>query len=257
MRRPFMAGNWKMNKTIAEAVVLASDIHEKVKTVSNVECVVCPPFVCLPAVSQTLADSHVAVGSQNVHWAENGAFTGEVSAPMLQSLVTHVIIGHSERRQYFGETDESVNQRTMAALAHGLIPIVCVGETLEQNEGGRTRDVIERQIQIALSGLGGEQLKTLIVAYEPIWAIGTGKAATAEQAGEICGFIRDGCLADLYGTSTALQTRILYGGSTNDGNIEAFMEQESIDGALIGGSALKADVYGAMVTITSQVYAQA
>ena len=254
MRRPMMAGNWKMNKTIAEAVVLAKSIHDQIHGVTNVDAVLCPPFVCLPAVSEALADSRVAVGSQNVHWADSGAFTGEISASMLQGLATYAIIGHSERRQYFGETDETVNQRTRAALANGLVPIVCVGETLEQNEAGETQSVVVRQVAAALTGLSDEEVAGLVIAYEPIWAIGTGKAATAEQAGEICGMIRATCLVEPFGASVAEQTRILYGGSTNDANIEAIMQQESIDGALIGGSALKVDAYSAMVKITSQLY---
>ncbi|MEM7126683.1 MAG: triose-phosphate isomerase [Chloroflexota bacterium] len=256
MRRPMMAGNWKMNKSVAEAVDLAMAIHEQVNNVTNVDCVLCPPFVCLPAVADALTDSSLAVGSQNIHWADSGAYTGEISGPMLQGLATYAIIGHSERRQYFGETDESVNQRTVGTLAHGLTPIVCVGETLEQNEAGETVAVVQRQVAAALEGLSNEQVAGLVIAYEPIWAIGTGKAATPEQAGETCSAIRQTCLAEPFGASVAEQTRILYGGSTKDENIQAIMEQESIDGALIGGSALKVDVYSEMVRITSKLYSQ-
>lgn len=255
MRRPMMAGNWKMNNTIADAKALATAIREQVGDVDNVDCVVCPPAVCLPAVQEIAAGSPIAVGAQNVHWAESGAYTGEISAPMLDGLATYAIIGHSERRQYFGETDETVNLRTKAAIANGLVPIVCVGETLEQNEAGDTMAVVSAQVKAALADLSGEEVAGLIIAYEPIWAIGTGKAATAEQAGETCSAIRQTCLAEAFGEEVAQQTRILYGGSTKDSNIEAIMQQTDIDGALIGGSALKADIYGAMVKITSELYA--
>lgn len=255
MRRPMMAGNWKMNNTIADAKALAAAIREQVGDVDNVDCVVCPPAVCLPAVQEIAAGSSLAVGAQNVHWAESGAYTGEISAPMLNGLATYAIIGHSERRQYFGETDETVNLRTKAAIANGLVPIVCVGETLEQNEAGNTMSVVSAQVKAALADLSGEEVAGLIIAYEPIWAIGTGKAATADQAGETCSAIRKTCLAEAFGEDVAQRTRVLYGGSTKDSNIEAIMQQTDIDGALIGGSALKADVYGAMVKITSELYA--
>lgn len=255
MRRPMMAGNWKMNNTVADAKALATAIREQVGDVDNVDCVVCPPAVCLPAVQEIAAGSSLAVGAQNVHWAESGAYTGEISAPMLDGLATYAIIGHSERRQYFGETDETVNLRTKAAIANGLVPIVCVGETLEQNEAGDTMSVVSAQVKAALTDLSGEEVAGLIIAYEPIWAIGTGKAATADQAGETCSAIRKTCLAEAFGEDVAQRTRVLYGGSTKDSNIEAIMQQTDIDGALIGGSALKADVYGAMVKITSELYA--
>lgn len=254
MRRPMMAGNWKMNKTIDEAVILVESIRNGLGEIRRVDCVVCPSFICLPAVSSAASGSTLAVGVQNVHWADSGAFTGEVSAPMIKGMATHAIIGHSERRQYFGETDEMVNQRTLAALAHGLTPIVCVGESLEQNEAGKTMDVVSGQVTSALAHVDSSQVAGLIIAYEPIWAIGTGRAATAEQAGETCRAIRSACLASMFDETTAEQTRILYGGSTNDGNIRAIMEQPDIDGALIGGSALKADVYVAMVNITEDLY---
>ena len=254
IRRPMMAGNWKMNNGIAEAKELAAAIRDNVNGISSVDAVLCPPYVTLPAVSEAVAGTSIAVGAQNVHWAESGAYTGEISASMLQGLATYAIIGHSERRQYFGETDETVNQRTKAALAGGLIPIVCVGETLEQNEAGQTLSVVQTQVQAALADLSGEQVAGLIIAYEPIWAIGTGKAATPEQAGDTCSAIRTQCLGAAFGDEVAQQTRILYGGSTKDSNIKAIMEQTDIDGALIGGSALKADVYSDMVKITSELY---
>jgi len=254
MRKPMMAGNWKMNKTIPESVALAKAIHENAVKFTGVDCVICPTAVGLAAVQATLQDSPIAVGAQNIHWADSGAYTGEISAPMLKGLVTHVIIGHSERRQYFGETDETVNKKIHAALAHGLIPIVCVGESLEQNRAGQTQAVVSLQVQDALNGLTGEQVQSLIVAYEPIWAIGTGLSATAEQAGQICGGVVRTVIADLCGAQVAQNTRILYGGSTNEKNIKEIMQQPDIDGALIGGAALKAESYNAMVQITSELY---
>jgi triosephosphate isomerase len=248
-----MAGNWKMNMTIPEAVALARAIREQVNDVNDVDRVVCPPFVDLPAVQAELAGSNIAVGAQNMHWAASGAYTGEVSAGMLKGLVQYVILGHSERRQYFCETDESVNKKTVAALAAGLVPIVAVGESLAQNERGETQSFVSGQVRAALNGLTAEQVAGLVIAYEPIWAIGTGRAATSQQANDICGLVRQ-TVAELYGAETAAAVRVLYGGSTNDKNIREIMEQPEIDGALIGGAALKADSYVAMVRTTSEVY---
>jgi triosephosphate isomerase (TIM) len=255
MRKPMMAGNWKMNKTIAEAVELVKAIHERVAGYENVDRVVCPTFVCLPAVSEALADSPVAVGAQNVHWEESGAYTGEVSAPMLQGLARYVIIGHSERRQFFAETDEGVNRKIQATLAHDLVPIVCVGESLEQNEAGETQAFVSGQVRAALDGLSKEQVQSLVIAYEPIWAIGTGRAATAEQANQICGETVRATVAEMYGDTVAQNIRILYGGSTKPDNIGEIMQQGDIDGALIGGASLKAGDYSEMVRITSELYA--
>lgn len=254
MRKPMMAGNWKMNKTSSEAVALARAIHDSVAPYNNVDRVICPPAVALAAVQAAIQGSPVAVGAQNMHWATSGAYTGEISAPMLQGLATHVIIGHSERRQYFGETDSTVNQKIQAALAHGLTPILCVGESLEQNQAGETQRFVSGQVQAALAGLTGEQVQRLVIAYEPIWAIGTGLAATAAQAGEICGGVVRQTVADLYGSAVAQNTPILYGGSTNEKNIGEIMQQPDIDGALIGGAALKVESYAAMVRITSELY---
>lgn len=252
MRRPMMAGNWKMNKTIEEATVLASAILAAVASYDKVDRVVCPPYVCLPAVSEALRGTAVTVGAQNIHWADSGAFTGEVSGPMLKGMISHVIIGHSERRQYFGETDETVNKRTQAAFKHGLTPIVCVGESLEQNQAGITESFVGGQVRAALAGLSAEQVQTLVIAYEPIWAIGTGLAATSEQAQAVCGLVR-GVVAELYGDEVAQATRVLYGGSTNEKNIAEIMQQPDIDGALIGGAALKVESYGAMAQITNDM----
>ena len=194
MRKPMMAGNWKMNKTIGEATDLARALVAEVNDVNSVDRVLCPTYVCLPTVKDVLAGSNVALGAQNMHWAESGAYTGEISASMLQGLVEYVIIGHSERRQYFGETDESVNKKIVAALAAGLKPIVCVGESLEQNQAGETQAFVSGQVKAALDGLSGEQVADLVIAYEPIWAIGTGLAATSQQAQDICGDVVRGAV---------------------------------------------------------------
>ncbi|GIV70709.1 triose-phosphate isomerase [Caldilinea sp.] len=254
MRRPMMAGNWKMNKTIDEAVTLARAIREQVNDVANVDCVVCPPFIDIPAVSETLKGSNIAVGAQNMHWAESGAYTGEISAPMLKGLATYVIIGHSERRQYFAETDETVNKKAHSAVAAGLTPILCVGESLEQNERGETQAFVSGQVRAALAGFTADQVKQIIIAYEPIWAIGTGKAATAQQANDICGGVVRKTVGEMFGAEAAAAIRILYGGSTNEKNIGEIMAQPDIDGALIGGASLKVESYAAMVKITSGLY---
>ncbi len=253
MRKPMMAGNWKMNKTPDEAVALAQAIVSAVSVQNSVDCVICPPFVALSAVKAMLAGSSVALGAQNMHWEASGAYTGEVSGPMLQGLVSHVIIGHSERRQYFAESDETVNKKVKAALTHALTPILCVGETLAQNRAGETEMIVSHQVEAALEGLSAEQVATVVIAYEPIWAIGTGLAATADEAGNTCGVIRK-VVAQLYGQNTADATRILYGGSTNDKNIGEIMQQSEIDGALIGGAALKADSYSSMIHTTAALY---
>ncbi len=254
MRKPMMAGNWKMNKTPADAPNLAQAIVDAVGTESKVDCVVCPPYVALAAVKNVLQGSNVALGAQNLHWEASGAYTGEISAPMLQGLVEYVIIGHSERRQYFAETDHTVNKKIQAALAHNLIPILCVGESLGQNRAGETRVIVSSQVEAALEGLSGEQVQSLVIAYEPIWAIGTGLAATPQEAGDTCGVVRS-VVAQLYGQPVADNTRILYGGSTNEKNIGEIMAQPDIDGALIGGAALKVESYSAMVRTTSELYA--
>ena len=254
MRKPMMAGNWKMNKTINEAVALARAIREQVSDITNVDCVVCPPFIDIPMVSAELMGSNVAVGAQNMHWAESGAYTGEISAAMLNNLATYVIIGHSERRQYFAETDESVNKKTHAAVAAGLTPIICVGESLEQNERGETQEFVSGQVKAALAGFTAAQMANLIIAYEPIWAIGTGRAATAQQANDICGGVVRAAVGEFLGEEAAATIRILYGGSANDKNIGELMAQPDIDGALIGGASLKVESYVAMVKTTSELY---
>lgn len=253
MRKPMMAGNWKMNKTIDEAVALATSIQEAVAGVNNVDRVVCPTAICLPAVAAALKGSGVKVGAQNMHFAESGAYTGEISAAMLKGIAEYVILGHSERRQYFAETDESVNKKIHAALKAGLTPILCVGESLEQRQSGVTDAFIGSQVKAALVDISAEQVQQLVIAYEPIWAIGTGLAATSAQAQETCAAVRN-TVAELYGAGVAGNVRVLYGGSANEKNISELMQQPDIDGALIGGAALKVESYGAMVKITGELY---
>lgn len=254
MRKPMMAGNWKMNKTIPDAIALTRQICDLACDYPNVERVICPTFVCLSAVKAMSADMPILLGAQNCHWEESGAYTGEVSAAMLTGLVEYVIIGHSERRQYFGETDETVNKKIVAAFAADLTPIVCIGESLAQNEAGETQAFVSGQVRAALAGLSGEQVKSLVLAYEPIWAIGTGLAATSQQAGDICGGVVRATVRELHGDDVADTVRVLYGGSTKPGNIAEIMQQPDIDGALIGGAALNGRSYAEMVRITSEVY---
>jgi len=255
VRRKLIAGNWKMNKNAAEGVALFSDIKaalpcggNPVDCKGNVEILVCPPFTTLASVVAEAKGTCIKVGAQNVHWAANGAFTGEVSAEMLVSMgVTHVIIGHSERRQYFGETDATVNQRTKAAVAANLVAVVCVGETLSEREAGTTMAVCERQIHDGLAGLTAEQMAGVVIAYEPVWAIGTGKVATDEQAQEVHAFIRS-ILKAMFDAATADATRILYGGSMKPDNAAGLLAKPDIDGGLIDGASLKASDFVAIVT---------
>jgi triosephosphate isomerase len=252
MRTPFMAGNWKMNKTIAEAVELVTALREKVDTIDGVRVAVCTPFVDLAPVAEALKGSRIEVGAQNMFWEDKGAFTGEVSPVMLKDVASLVIIGHSERRQYFGETDETVNKKVKAALAHGLTPIVCVGESLEQNQAGETESFVRSQVRAGFEGITAEQMKGIVVAYEPIWAIGTGLAATPEDANRIVGLVR-ATLADMYGDETAQEVIIQYGGSMKPGNVEALMAQPEIDGGLIGGAALKAPDFITLVEAAARL----
>ena len=232
-----------MFTVVEEAKALVQSLKDLVKDVTNVEIVVCPPFISLHAVKEMLAGSRIGLGAQNVYWEKSGAFTGEVSAPMLKSVgCTYVIIGHSERRTYFGETDETVNKRIFAALSEGLKPIVCIGETLEEREAGKTFEVIKRQVEGGLANLSVEQMATVVIAYEPVWAIGTGKTATPAQAQEVHAFIRK-LLNDIFGQTTAEATRIQYGGSVKPDNAAELMAQPDIDGALVGGASLKADSF--------------
>ena len=244
MRKPIIAGNWKMNNTAKEGVALVNAIAPLV-TQANCDVVVCVPAIDIPAVSEALKGTNIKLGAENVHFAEKGAYTGEISAAMLLEYgVEYVIIGHSERRQYFGETDETVNKRTLTAIGAGLIPIVCVGESLEERETGKTEEVLAQQIKVGLKDV--EDLTKLVIAYEPVWAIGTGKTATAEQADETIAFIRK-TLGELFCPKCAEKVRIQYGGSMNAGNCKELMAKEQIDGGLIGGASLKAPDFAAIV----------
>jgi triosephosphate isomerase len=254
MRRPILAGNWKMNKAPADAVVFVKALGPLVAAYPQVETVVCPPFVALPGVAAALKGGPVGVGAQNLHWAESGAFTGEVSGTMLAGLVEYVIIGHSERRQFFNETNEMVNQKLKIALEHGLKPIVCVGENLEQNEAGLTDSLVSGQVHAAFAGLSAAQAQGVVLAYEPIWAIGTGRNATPEVANRVCGSVVRAAIADLYGEPVAEGIRIQYGGSTNEKNIGSLMAMPDIDGALVGGASLKVDGFAEMVRVTASLY---
>ncbi len=247
MRKPIMAGNWKMYKTVAEAVDFVRALRDALAGIEGVDKVVCPPFVALAPVAEALEGSGILVGAQNVYWEDQGAFTGEVSPLMLKDVCDLVIIGHSERRQFFGETDETVNRKIKAALARGLTPIVCVGESLEQNEAGQTTAVVSGQVRAAFGGISSDQARGIVVAYEPIWAIGTGRAATAQDANRIIGTAGRATLAELYGDGVAQAMRIQYGGSINPRNVEELMAQPEIDGGLVGGASLKVEDFTALV----------
>lgn len=240
LRRKVIAGNWKMNKTAADGVTLTKDIVAEVGREATVDIVLCPPFTALESVGRSLEGQSVKLGAQNMHPEKGGAYTGEVSAEMLRALfVTHVILGHSERRTYFAETDAFINQKVLAALANQLKPILCVGETLAEREAGSTLAVVRRHVEGGLQGVTNEQSTSVIIAYEPVWAIGTGKVATTAQAQEVHAFIRD-LLTKLYGAPLAQKVRILYGGSMKPANAAELLSQKDIDGGLIGGAALEA-----------------
>ncbi len=252
MRKPIIAGNWKMNKTVAEARTLAEGLKNGLKDIENVDIVVCPPFTSLREVAKALENSSIALGAQNVYWEDSGAYTGEISPPMLKSLGSqYVIIGHSERRAYFGETNETVNKKIKAALTHNLTPIVCVGEVLEQRENGKTFDVVKDHVSGALEGIPEADAKKIILAYEPVWAIGTGKTATPEQAQEVHAFIR-GLINELYSKEAASVVRIQYGGSVKPDNAAALMAKDDIDGALVGGASLKVDSFVKIIQETGK-----
>ena len=246
MRKPIIAGNWKMNKTPEEAKELVTALVPLVKD-AKCDVVICPPFVDLCAVKPIIAGTNIHLGVQNIHWAEKGAFTGEISADMLKAHgVEYAIVGHSERRQYFGETDATVNQRAKAAIAAGITPIICVGESLEQREIGVTNAVVSGQTKAALDGIEAKDVETLVIAYEPIWAIGTGKTATKEDANATIAVIR-GAIAEVYGKDVAEKVRIQYGGSMNPKNASELMSMPEIDGGLIGGASLKAEDFSKVV----------
>lgn len=247
MRKTIIAGNWKMNLTAAEGAAFVSEFKPLVADITDVEIVVCPVYTALDAVVKAAAGSNVKVGAQNLHWEESGAYTGEISAAMLKEVgVEYVIIGHSERRQYFGETDETVNQRLKAALAANLIPMVCVGELLEERESEKTEAVLETQLKGGLAGISASEMEKIVVAYEPVWAIGTGKTATPEMAEETHAFIRK-VLTDLFDAEVAEKVRIQYGGSMKGANSAELIAQPDIDGGLVGGAALKPDSFADLI----------
>jgi triosephosphate isomerase len=250
MRIPFVAGNWKMNTTVTEAEELVIEMLEKLDRIEGVEKVLCPPFVSLVALNMMLRDSSIKLGAQNMYLETEGAYTGEVSPLMLRELCEFVILGHSERRRHFGETDEIVNKKVKAALANKLKPILCVGERLAENEAGKTEEVVNRQVTAALNGI--EPVRDLVIAYEPVWAIGTGKAASGEQAAATIQFIRD-VVAKLWNKSIAQDLRILYGGSVTNANIAEFISHPEIDGALVGGASLKAEEFVSIVEQTAGI----
>jgi triosephosphate isomerase (TIM) len=243
MRTPFVAGNWKMNKSVAEARVLVADMATVLTTIKGVEKVICPPFISLVPVAALLQGTDIGLGAQNVHWEPKGAFTGEIAPGMVAEFCQYVIIGHSERRTYFGDTDVTVNKKTVAACAAGLKPIVCVGETLAEYESGKTAEVVSRQIRAGLKDLEEGYFPKIVIAYEPVWAIGTGRASNGPDANIV---IREHIrkpMAEMYGEKTAQAIRVLYGGSVTAANAAEFFDQPDIDGALVGGASLKGDEF--------------
>jgi len=243
MRKSFVAGNWKMNKNMAETRDLLSAMSAGLNAVGGVERVVCPPFTSLMATAEMLAGTDIGLGAQNLHWEEKGAFTGEIAPDMVKELCGYVIIGHSERRTYFDETNETVNKKLLAAQKADLIPIVCVGETLAQYEAGQTSEVVSSQTREGLNGISPEFASSIVIAYEPVWAIGTGKASSAENAQGVHGGMIRPVLAELFGEETAQAIRILYGGSVTAANAADFFSQPDIDGALVGGASLKPEEF--------------
>jgi triosephosphate isomerase len=246
MRKPLMAGNWKMNKTVAEAVSVVKALKSSIADITDVEVLVCPTFTALYAVNNEVKGSNINIGAQNLFWESKGAFTGEISPTMVKDIgCSYVLIGHSERRQYFNETDETVNKKTKAALVAGLIPVICIGETLKEREQNITFKVIEKQIKEGLAGLTPQQAATIVIAYEPVWAIGTGKTATPDQAQEVHAFTRK-VYSQMY-SDASQKVRILYGGSVNPTNVSDLMKQPDIDGGLVGGASLKAESFTKLV----------
>ncbi len=247
MRRKFIAGNWKMNKTNKEAVELVKGLVKELSGVEDVDIVVCPPFTALSDVSKEIESTNIDLGAQNMYYEEKGAFTGEVSPLMLKDVgCKYVILGHSERRGIFGEKSELIEKKVISAFSHDLIPILCVGETLEEREAEKTFSVVENELRSELKSLTKDQVKKIVIAYEPIWAIGTGKSATTLDAKEVIDFIRD-ILKDMFDEEVKEAVRILYGGSVKPDNISSFMEEKTIDGALVGGASLKVDSFSAIV----------
>jgi len=255
MRRPILAGNWKMNLTIAEATDFVRSIRRGLNEIKDVDRVLCPPYTALATVGELVSATEIEVGAQNMYWEEKGAYTGEIAPSMLKELCQYVILGHSERRAYFGETDEGVNRKIKAALAQGLKPIVCVGETEDQYDAGETEAVVSSQLRGGLTDLSAAQVAGLVIAYEPVWAIGTGKAATPAGAGAVIGMHIRGTISELYDESTAQAVRVQYGGSVKPSNVAEFMSHPDIDGALVGGASLKPD-FVELVRIASEVASQ-
>jgi triosephosphate isomerase len=253
MRKPIIAGNWKMNTYVEQAAALVKDMISDLSKIDRAEKVLCPPFVSLTTVGEIIQGSDIKLGAQNMYFEEKGAYTGEIAPPMLAGLCEYVILGHSERRQYFAETDEIVNKKIHAAFKAGLKPIVCVGEKLEENEAGRTEEVVTRQVKGALAGINSPQ--GMVIAYEPIWAIGTGKAATGDQANKVMGLIRR-IISELLGEQAAADMRIQYGGSVTGANIAEFVSQPEIDGGLVGGASLKAADFVEIVRQTAEIKSQ-
>jgi triosephosphate isomerase len=238
MRKPIIAGNWKMHNTGAQGVALVNELAKLTADATNVDIVVCPTFTTLVTVASALHGTNIHLGAQNMHWEKKGAFTGEITAEMLRDVCCeYVLVGHSERRQYFAETDATVNSKVKAALEAKLVPIMCVGESLEVREAGTTETIVGQQVRLGLEGLTAEQVATVVIAYEPIWAIGTGRTATSDQANDVCAFVRR-TVAEVFGQATADKTRIQYGGSVKADNIAELMGKSDIDGALVGGAAL-------------------
>ena len=253
MRKPIIAGNWKMYRTIPEGRSLVKGVIEKLAGFDEVEVVFCPPFTCLSAVKDLIQGTSFRLGAQDLYWKEEGAFAGEISPLMLKDIgCDYVIIGHSERREYFGETDQTVNLKVKAALAAGIKPIICVGESLAQREAGETESLIKRQTELALQGVDAAAIPRIVIAYEPIWAIGTGKSAGGSDANEVIGLIRK-TVAGLFGNEPAQQMRIQYGGSVKPSNIKEFMEQPEIDGALVGGASLEIESFVEIVRYETKV----
>ncbi len=246
MRKPFVAGNWKMNKTIAETRDLVFKMSVRLREINSVEKVLCPPFMSLMAASALLEGSGIGLGAQNMHWEEKGAFTGETSPAMVKELCNYVILGHSERRAYFNETDGIVNRKLISAQAFDLTPVVCVGETLDQYESKRTREVVSAQTSLSLRDVSPAYAPRIVVAYEPVWAIGTGKASNGEEANAVVKDVIRPALAELFGNETAQAIRVLYGGSVTASNAAEFFGQPDIDGALVGGASLKLDEFVAI-----------
>ena len=255
MRRPILAGNWKMNLTIAEATDFVRSIRRGLNEIKDVDRVLCPPYTALATVGELVSATEIEVGAQNMYWEEKGAYTGEIAPSMLKELCQYVILGHSERRAYFGETDEGVNRKIKAALAQGLKPIVCVGETEDQYDAGETEAVVSSQLRGGLTDLSAAQVAGLVIAYEPVWAIGTGKAATPAGAGAVIGMHIRGTISELYDEATAQAVRVQYGGSVKPSNVAEYMSHPDIDGALVGGASLKPD-FVELVRIASEVASQ-